>query len=85
MNKEKDFLLLTSFVAIGIIVLSLVVTFFSVIVVWPVVIFAIISFLMIIFQVYPKITYISENLENIAFIITLIAIIVSFIYLYKPN
>jgi energy-converting hydrogenase A subunit K len=84
MNKEKDFLLLASIVAIGVVILSLIVSYYDMIIILPVAILGIMLFLLIILQIYPKVSHISEKLENIVFIITLFAIIFSFIFLYKP-
>ncbi|RBQ23801.1 hypothetical protein ALNOE001_06900 [Candidatus Methanobinarius endosymbioticus] len=84
MNKEKDFIILVSLVAIGIIIasgLTVIIQRWEVI---PVTIFAIIMFPLILLQNTEKFTHITENLENIVFIITLAIIVISFIVLYKP-
>ncbi|MEA4957243.1 hypothetical protein SDC9_08453 [bioreactor metagenome] len=84
MNKEKDFIVLTSCVAIGIIIasgLAVVIQRWEVI---PVTIFGFLMFPLILLQNKEKFAHITENLENIVFMITLVIIIVSFILLYKP-
>jgi len=84
MNKEKDFIILTSLVAIGIIIasgLTVVLQRWEVI---PVTIFAFIMFPLILLQNKKKFIHLAENLESIVFIITLIIIALGFIVLYKP-
>ncbi|OQD59233.1 energy-converting hydrogenase A, subunit K [Methanobrevibacter arboriphilus JCM 13429 = DSM 1125] len=84
MNKEKDFVVLTSCMAIGVILAS---GFAAVLQRWlvlPVTIFGIIMFSLILLQNKEKFAHITENLENIVFMITLIIIIISFIILFKP-
>jgi energy-converting hydrogenase A subunit K len=84
MNKERAFIILTSLVAMGIFILGMVVTLMNSTQILPIVILGIIFSILILLQVYPKYNHISENLENIVFIVALISIITSFIYLYKP-
>lgn len=84
MNKEKGLVILTSFVAVGIIVLSTVVSLLQSMQILSVLILGIIFLVLILLQVYPKFNHIAENLEKIVFFITLICITVSLIYLYKP-
>jgi len=84
MNIEKDFIILTSFVAGGIIIASGLAAVFQRWEVIPVTLFAAIMFPLILLQTKKKFAHISENLENIVFIITLIVIAISFIVLYKP-
>ncbi|MDR2830040.1 MAG: energy-converting hydrogenase A, subunit K [Methanobrevibacter sp.] len=84
MNKEKGLVILTSFVAIGIIALSAVVSLLQSMQILPILILGIIFLVLILLQVYPKFNHVSENLEKIVFFMTLIWIMVSLIYLYKP-
>lgn len=84
MNNEKDFIVLTSFVAGGIIITSVLAAFLQRWEVLPVTIFSIIIFPLILLQTKEKIVHLTENLENIVFIITLFVIIIGFIVLYKP-
>jgi energy-converting hydrogenase A subunit K len=84
MNKEKDLILLISFVAIGVIIASGLVVVFQTIVVIPVLIFGIIMFPLILLQNKKKFIHLAENLEKVIFFITLVIIAVSFAILYKP-
>jgi energy-converting hydrogenase A subunit K len=84
MNKERTFIILTSLVAMGIFILGIVVTLMDSTQILPIVILGIIFSILILLQVYPEYNHISENLEKIVFIVALISIIISFIYLYKP-
>ncbi|MBZ9571332.1 hypothetical protein KQY27_07215 [Methanobrevibacter sp. TMH8] len=84
MDNEKDFIVLTSFVAGGIIIASGLAAVLQRWEVIPVTIFAIIIFPLILLQSKKKIVHLTENLENIIFIITLFVIIIGFIVLYKP-
>jgi len=84
MNKEKDFIVLTSCVAIGVILASGFAAVLQRGVVIPVTIFGIIMFSLILLQNKEKFAHKIENLENIVFIITLVIIIISFIMLFKP-
>ncbi|MDR0912786.1 MAG: hypothetical protein LBM96_09340 [Methanobrevibacter sp.] len=84
MNKEKDFIILSSFVAIGVIVLGIVVSFINTMLILPIAILGVILFILLLLQVYPKVNHITENIEKIVFFITLLFIISSLIFLYKP-
>ncbi|KZX12593.1 hypothetical protein MBCUR_10040 [Methanobrevibacter curvatus] len=84
MTNENDFILLTSFVAIGIIVLGLIVSLYDSVTILPIFILGIILFVLILLQRYHRINHITENIEKIVFIGTLIFIIISLIFLYKP-
>ncbi|MDR2873997.1 MAG: hypothetical protein LBV42_04590 [Methanobrevibacter sp.] len=84
MNKERNLIILTSFVAMGIIVLGIVVTLMNSIQILPIIILGIILSILVLLQAYPKYNHIAENLERIVFFVALISIIISFIYLYKP-
>ena len=83
MNSEDVIAYLTSLVALGIVVVGLLATLFHSIVLAPIVI---IGFILEIFILYSKgnFSHKIESVEKICFIITFIAIICSFILLYKP-
>ena len=83
MNSEDGIVYLTSLVAVGMIVVGLLATLFHSIVLAPIVI---IGFILEIFILYSKgnFSHKIESVEKICFIITFIAIICSFILLYKP-
>ena len=84
MNKEKDLIILTSFVAIGLMIASGLVVIFQTSIVASVVIFGIIMFPLILLQNKKKFIHLAENLEKVIFVITLFIIVISFILLYKP-
>jgi energy-converting hydrogenase A subunit K len=84
MNKEKDFIVLASFVALGVIIASGLAGVIQRWEVFPVTIFGFIMFPLILLQNKEKFAHITENLENIVFIVTLIIIAISFAVLYKP-
>ncbi|MDR3222341.1 MAG: energy-converting hydrogenase A, subunit K [Methanobrevibacter sp.] len=84
MNKEKDLIILTSLVAIGVFILGAVVSLLQSMQILPILILGIIFLALILLQIYPKFNHITENLEKIVFFIVLFLIIISFIYLYKP-
>ena len=84
MNKEKDFILLVSFVAVGVIIASGIAAILHRWEILPVTIFGVLMFPLILSQTKEKSAHITENLENIVFIITLIIIALGFIILYKP-
>lgn len=84
MKIEKDLSFLMSLVAIGAVIVSALAMFIHstslLIIAVPCLIIAILMALMN----KKSIVKISENLETIVFFFTLIVIIISFIYLYKP-
>lgn len=84
MNKEKDFIVLSSFVAGGVIIASGLAAVLQRWEVLPVTIFGFIMFPLVLLQTKEKFAHITENLENIIFVVTLIIIILGFIVLYKP-
>lgn len=84
MNKEKDFIVLTSFITFGVIVASLLPTILQIGVAAPVAIFAIIMFPLVLLQTRKKFIHITENLEKVVFFVTLLIIAISFVILYKP-
>jgi preprotein translocase subunit SecG len=85
MNNEKDFIVLISFIASGIIIASGLAVFLQRLEVLFVTIFAVIMFSLILLQSKEKIVHITKNLENIMLITTLLIMTIGFIVLYKPN
>ena len=83
MNSEDGIVYLTSLVAIGIIVVGLLATLFHSIVLAPIVIIGIILAIFVLLA-RGNFSHKIENIEKICFVITFIAIICSFILLYKP-
>lgn len=81
---DKELIILSSFLTIGIIIISSLVYIFQSSLGLPILILAVILLALLLFLKEGKITSIVENLEKLAFIVTLIIIIISFIILYKP-
>ena len=83
MNSENIIVYLTALVAIGIIVVGLLTSFLHSTLIAPIVI---IGFILTIFVLLSKgnFSHKIESIEKICFIITFLAIICSFILLYKP-
>ena len=83
MNSEDVIVYFTALVAVGIIVVGLLTTFLHSTLIAPIVI---ISVVLAIFVLLAKGNFAHkiESIEKICFVITLIAIICSFILLYKP-
>lgn len=83
MNSEKVIVYLTSLVAIGIIVVGILTTFFHSTTIAPIVIFGIIMTIFVLLA-RGNFAHKIESIEKLCFVITFIAIICSFILLYKP-
>ncbi|MBQ2637165.1 MAG: hypothetical protein IJG09_10815 [Methanobrevibacter sp.] len=83
MNSEDILVYLTSLVAIGIIVVGILATVFHSTTLAPIVIIGIILALFVL-MAKGNFSHKIESIEKICFVITLIAIICSFILLYKP-
>ena len=83
MNSEDVIVYFTALVAVGIIVVGLLTTFLHSTLIAPIVIIGVI---LAIFVLLAKGNFAHkiESIEKICFVITLIAIICSFILLYKP-
>jgi len=84
MKNEKDFVLLVSLLAVGITIVSGLAVVLQRWEVLPVTIFGLIMFPLIMLQTKKKFVHITENIENVVFIITLAVIAIGFIMLYKP-
>ena len=83
MNSEDVIVYLTSLVAIGVIIVGLLATVFHSILIAPIVIIGVILVFFIL-RTKGNFSHKIESMEKICFIITFIAIICSFILLYKP-
>ena len=83
MNSEDVIVYFTALVAVGIIVVGLLTTFLHSTLIAPIVIIGVV---LAIFVLLAKGNFAHkiESIEKICFVITLIAIICSFILLYKP-
>ncbi|KZX16586.1 hypothetical protein MBCUT_07400 [Methanobrevibacter cuticularis] len=84
MNKEKDLVVLTSLVAIGIIVASGLAATLQTMIVFPVALFGLVMFPLLWIQTTKKGVHLAENLEKIVFLLTLFIIAISFAILYVP-
>lgn len=84
MSGEKDFLVLTSLVAIGIIFISALVIIFQRKIVLPLLVIAIIITPFILYQNKEKYAKLSEQIEKIAFFVTFIVICILMVVAYKP-
>lgn len=83
MNSEDMIVYLTSLVSVGVIVVGVLATLFHSTVLAPIVLIGVV---MLAFTLLSKgnFSHKIESIEKICFIITLVAIICSFILLYKP-
>ena len=83
MNSEDVIVYLTALVAIGIIVVGLLATVLHSTMIAPIVIIGIVLAIFV-FLGKGNFSHKIESIEKLCFIITIIAIICSFILLYKP-
>ncbi|MCQ2971020.1 membrane-bound hydrogenase subunit ehaK [Methanobrevibacter gottschalkii] len=83
MNSEDVIVYFTALVAIGIVVVGLLTTVFHSSVIAPIVIIGIILSIFVLCT-RSNFSHKIESIEKICFVITLIAIICSFILLYRP-
>ena len=83
MNSEDMIVYLTALVAIGIIVIGILTTIFHSTIIAPIVLVGIILAIFVLLS-KGNFSHKIESVEKICFIITFIAIICSFILLYKP-
>ena len=83
MNSEDMIIYLTALVAVGVVVVGLLTTVFHSSLIVPIVIIGIV---LAIFLLLAKgnFSHKIESIEKICFVITFIAIVCSFILLYKP-
>lgn len=83
MNSEDVIVYLTALVAIGIIIVGLLATVFHSVILAPIVLIGIVLVFFVL-KAKGNFSHKIESAEKICFIITFIAIICSFILLYKP-
>ncbi|WP_407454613.1 hypothetical protein [Methanobrevibacter sp.] len=83
MNSEDVIVYLTSLVAVGVIIVGLLATIFHSIVLAPIVVIGVILAFFVL-RAKGNFSHKIESMEKVCFIITFIAIICSFILLYKP-
>lgn len=83
MNSEDIFVYLTALVAIGVIVVGILATFYHSTILAPIVVIGVV---LAIFLLLAKgnFSHKIESIEKICFIITFLAIVCSFVLLYKP-
>ncbi len=84
MNNEKGMRVLTALVALGIFIVAGLAAFYQSMMALPLAIIGIIFVPFILMQNSEKSAHLAENLEKVAFFITLFIIIIAFICLYKP-
>lgn len=83
MNSENVIVYLTSLVAIGIIIVGALTTYLHSTIIAPIVVIGIILTVFVLLS-KGNFSHKIESIEKICFIITFLAIISSFILLYKP-
>ena len=83
MNSENVIIYLTSLVAIGIIIVGILTTYLHSIIIAPIVIIGVVLAIFVLLS-KGNFSHKIESIEKLCFIITFIAIICSFILLYKP-
>lgn len=83
MNSEDVIVYLTALVAIGIIVIGILTTIYHSTLIAPIVIIGIILAIFVLLS-KGNFSHKIESIEKVCFVITFIAIICSFILLYKP-
>ena len=83
MNSEDVIVYLTALVAVGIIVVGILATFLHSTTLAPIVIIGVILSIFVLLA-RGKFSHKIESIEKLCFVITFIAIICSFILLYKP-
>ena len=83
MNSEDIFVYLAALVAIGVIVVGILATFYHSTILAPIVVIGVV---LAIFLLLAKgnFSHKIESIEKICFIITFLAIVCSFVLLYKP-
>lgn len=83
MNSEDVIVYFTALVAIGVIVVGILASVFHSIILAPIVVIGIILTIFV-FLAKGNFSHKIESIEKVCFVITLIAIICSFVLLYKP-
>ncbi|MGL4670513.1 MAG: hypothetical protein ACRCVG_07995 [Methanobacteriaceae archaeon] len=82
-TNDKGIIILSSLVAMGMVIASFLASSLQQMIIIPVTIVSIVFLILLIAQ-NPKIAHLTEKLEQIVFIITLLIIAISFALLYKP-
>ena len=83
MNSEDMIIYLTALVAVGVVVVGLLTTVFHSTLIVPIVIIGIVLAIVLLLA-KGNFSHKIESIEKICFVITFIAIVCSFILLYKP-
>ncbi|WP_405303875.1 hypothetical protein [Methanobrevibacter sp.] len=83
MNSEDVIVYLTALVAVGVVVIGILTTVFHSLIIAPIVVIGIILAAFVLLA-KGNFSHRIESIEKICFVITFIAIICSFILLYKP-
>ena len=83
-NQEKDTLFLMVLTAFGAVLASSLATYLQLIIVLPLTLAVFLVMILTWFLYKKKAIHWSEKLENLAMVIVLISIIISFIYLFRP-
>ena len=83
MNSENVIVYLTSLVAIGVIIVGLLAAYFHSALVAPIIVIGIILAIFVL-KSNGDFSHKIESIEKLCFVITFIAIVCSFILLYKP-
>ena len=84
MNEEKDFRILYSLVALGVLVVSAITAYFHSMLALPLAVVGLIFIPFILVQDKEKYAHIAELAEKAMFFITLAIIIIAFIWIYTP-
>ncbi len=84
MMKEQDILFLLALGGVGAVIMSGLAVFKQWIIVAPLTIAVVFLAFLLLYQNRHRFAHLAESLEKAAFIIALIAFIISFIYLYRP-
>ena len=83
MNSEDVIRYFTALVAVGIIIVGCIATVFHTTLLWPIIIIGIVLAAFVMLS-KGNFSHKIESIEKICFVITFLAIICSFILLYKP-
>ena len=84
MNNENDFIMLASFLVVGVIIASGLSAILQNSVIFPVTLFGFALFSLMPFLNKEKGAHFTENIEKWIFFLTLIIIVIAFVLLYTP-
>lgn len=84
MNEEKDFRILYSLVALGVLAVSLITACYHSMLALPLAVVGLLFIPFIMLQDKEKYAHMAEMAEKAMFFITLVIIIIAFIWLYTP-